>query len=251
MKITGKLRWKASLILAGGLIGFLAVLPSQADMYEPSHTIIWDGQKVESLDTSGGAVIPAGSTVEVTSWGQHVIVKVNTSGAPKPLNVHTVVVASHGQEFNIPDSGNVDSAVDDGGGNVTVTYKDGSSITIPGTLKAPGSGGEPPEAEPTTEDATLTAEPLDPQEDVAAAESFFDVFFELDWVEDMFGGPLPEGALDGFYDPFPIVGYGPICSNYRGETICIESQIPCPGALVLGAIGLASTWCVRRPFARR
>jgi len=246
MRITGELRWKAPLILAAGVIGFIAVSPSHADMYEPSATIIWDGNTVEPVDIGGaGVTIPAGSTYELASWDEHLVVKVNTSGAPQPLNVHTVIVSSHGQEFNIPDSGNVSSAVDHGDGSVTVTYDDGSSVTVPGELKAPGQP-----AAPTTADADLAADPLSPPEPAEQIESFFDVFFEQDWVEDMFGGPLPEGALDGFYvDPFPL-GYGPVCLSYAQGTICIQSQIPCPGAVVLGAIGLASTLWFRRRFAR-
>lgn len=194
----------------------------------------WNGHTVISITTPGDAAPGGGG---------------GGGGAVPGLDQNNPRIQSHnGTTYEIPNPDDVDK-VEQQGDTVKVTYKDGSTAEVPGTYLPPGtpnpSTPNENEAELEFPDPELDMDP-DFYDDLLG-EDWFDDIFGGDLEIDDFNDPLnpqdppdlyiikPGPTIDSFFDVFFELDF----PSVQGTDVLRLSSIPEPTTLILLAIGLA------------
>jgi hypothetical protein len=232
-RIIGDLNCR-TLVLAAFAVVLSCGSAYSATIYQDSITLIRNGTVTPF--PPGGVSIPPDATVKVVTdpTGTYTVVVV-TETSPNTNNNR--IVTENGQVIEIPDGDNIDS-VTESDGKVTVTYKDGSTATVPGKHLPPG---EPNPTEAAKDDGEVAPDSESTTTGAEAQQVIEDVLGQ-DYAEDLFGGPIDISDF-AFPDPFPI-GQGLINIDYPDgsrDTIAV-SPVPVPAAfwmLSTALIGLA------------
>ena len=145
---------------------------------EPASVLYWDGSSLNVIGPTSGYLIPAARHLCHRRGGWRGVAPGHLAGTGR-TSVPSITTPS-GVTFQIPDAGNVASVVQNGG-SVTVTYNDGSTATVPGTLLPPGSPVPPPAP---AETPSGPVEPPGPPPDLAPLEN---ALVNDAWIPDFLG----------------------------------------------------------------
>ena len=227
-----------------GLVLLAALASASCVVAEPILFLYWDGSALNTVGPSSAFIIPAGSI--------YAIDELNGAGlilaAPDPGSPYPSISTPSGITFQIPDSGNVSSIVQNGS-SVTVTYNDGSTATVNGQYVPPG--GSPP-APPPAQQPVGPALPPDPSLQVPIQNALQNDT----WIPQFLGvsSGAFNSALDVYFDirPCPICGPNNLYDSLidispptppSGDTDTIVQKLPKtpePGTLSLIGLGLVA-----------
>jgi len=184
----------------------------------PVLVAYWDGSNLIPIGPGSSYVIPAGALYamdELSGVGLILSASAGTDspdpGPPATVPGFNVSVPSitlpNGTTISIPDAGNIASIVQNAG-SVTVTYKDGSTATVPGTYVPPGS---PPPSQPAPAQ-TPTGPPFPPPTSQFQAPLATELV-NTPWISTFLGAPLkptnvPSNLSSMFFDSDTVIQRG-------------------------------------------
>jgi len=220
---------------------------------EPISVLYWDGSSLIPIDPSSGYVIPAGATYAIDEMNGAGLVLAASPGTsappdgtvPGPNVSNPSIKTPSGNTFEIPDAGNVSSIVQNGG-EVTVTYNDGATATVPGTYVPPGSSPPAPASaqEPFGPPAPGPSPPLQ----AAVADDLVNDA----WIAGFLGGALkpaevPSDLTSHLFD-------STVLFQGNTDTIVQRMSVPDPSstlALLLMSLGIVAFAAARGKGACR
>jgi hypothetical protein len=179
-------------LLVATFIFAMAGAAAGQGVLEPISILYWDGSTLNVVGASGYN-IPAGATYAIDEVdGQGLILIDGPNAAPPDPTTTSVptITTPNGVTFQVPDAGNVSSIVQNGG-SVVVTYKDGSTATVPGTYQPAGSPTPLP-APAAQIGGELWPVPLPPD---SIENQMIKALGNDDWIFNFVGGTLPPADL--------------------------------------------------------
>ncbi len=197
---------------------------------EPASVLYWDGSSLNVIGPTSGYLIPAGATYAIDEVAG---VALLLATLPDPTTSVPSITTPSGVTFQIPDAGNVASVVQNGG-SVTVTYNDGSTATVPGTLLPPGSPVPPPAP---AETPSGPVEPPGPPPDLAPLEN---ALVNDAWIPDFLGFQPTDTMLPSDTDLKDNLFDGSVGWTTADQSGEMTLTTPEPSSLALLGIGAVS-----------